>query len=427
MKGILIILDGLADLPCPQLEGKTPLKAAHKPNLNYLASKAELGYMYPVKEDYAPESDAATLSIFSFNPFNFSRGWLEGIGFDLNPKRGDLVLRTNFSTITDLEDRKIVDRRAGRNLSTKEAEIMAKVLNSKVKLPCKFLFKPTIQHRGVLIFEGRFSDNITNTDPAYMTKGKFQARHNFKFSMPLDEEDNTKYSAEVVNDFVRQSFSILNYHTINQNRRKKGFLPANIILTRDAGTEMPKIKKFKKWAAFVYMPLELGISKALGMQTFSFKYPELKGYDVYKNLHTGLKKAAKLAAKTLKKQVNNFDYFYIHFKETDIPGHDNKPKEKKAMIEELDRYFFSSLVRILKKMQKKKRGFDIIITADHSTPCKLKSHSADPVPVLFYNTKENENNKKTEKKKNFSEDSARKGSLGKIYGKDLLKRAGLLK
>ena len=409
MKGVLILIDGVADTGCKQLGGKTPLEIANKPNLDSISRKSELAYMYSVKEKFVPESDKAVLSILGNDVSESLRGQLEALGADIKLQRGDLALRTNFATVASLPEAKVIDRRAGRTLTSVEAEILAKAINDKVKLPCKFIFKNTIQHRGVLVLKGGFSDNITNTDSAYHAAGKFVLAEKFKFSEPLDEEENSKYTANVVNEFVEQSYKILNEHPINLARRKKGLLPANIILTRDAGIEIPKIKKFKKWAAIAYMPLEIGIAKASDMKVFSFNYPNFKNHDVYQNLHDGLKSAAQFAINTLKKQAKNYDYFYIHFKETDVPGHDNKPFEKVAMIEELDRQFFSYIVNLLGK-----RKIRIVVTADHATPCNLKSHSADIIPVLIYNGKEDG--------KSFTENEAKKGK--KIYGKELLDFAG---
>ena len=164
------------------------------------------------------------------------------------------------------------------------------------------------------------------------------------------------------------------------------------------------------------MALEMGFCLLSGMKNFSFKYPPLKGLDSYQNLWKGLKKASKYSIKTIKKNLKKADYCYIHLKETDLPGHDNKPYEKKEMIEYLDKTLFKFLARIapMKKIK-------VVVTGDHSTPCKLKTHSDDPVPVLFYN------GALPKEKKYFNETEARKGKLRKILGKDLFKKVGFVK
>ncbi|MFH1307696.1 MAG: 2,3-bisphosphoglycerate-independent phosphoglycerate mutase [archaeon] len=412
MKGVLVILGGIGDLPSDQLKGKTPLEAAEKPAIDFLAKNGEIGYMYPIKENISTESDTATLSLLGNDPRISLRGQLEALGAGIGAIRGDLALRTNFATIDNLEKGNVTDRRAGRTLTTSDAEILAKSINKQVKLPCKFFFKPTIQHRGILILKGGFSDNVSNTDPSYGEKGKFKPSDKLRFCQALDEKENTEYTANIVNMFISQSFQVLDKHPVNEQRRKKGMLPANILLTRDAGVEIPKLKQMKKWAGIVYMPLEIGIAKAAGMDVLDFEYPAFKDYDVYKNLHAGLEKAAKFAKKMLKKKCRKYDYFYIHFKETDVPGHDNKPHEKVKMIEELDKLFFSYLSKLAIKHKAK-----VVVTGDHSTPCKMKSHSGDPVPILVCDWHANQEIK-------FSEKEARKGRLGKIYGRELLDKIG---
>ena len=153
MKGILVVLDGMADLPCKQLDDKTPLEVAEMPNLDFLAARGEMGYMYSVKQGFIPESDEATVSIFGNELKDSTRGQLEVRGTDLKLVRGDLALRVDFATIDNLKDGNIIDRRAGRTLTTAEAEILSKALN-KITLPCTFVFKPTIQHRAVLVLRG---------------------------------------------------------------------------------------------------------------------------------------------------------------------------------------------------------------------------------------------------------------------------------
>jgi len=409
-KGVLIVIDGVADLPCMALGKKTPLEAAHTPNLDFLASKGELGFMYPVKEDYAPESDTAVISILGNNSFVSSRGQLEALGAGIKMNRGDLALRTNFATITNLKDARIIDRRAGRTLTTKEAWILAKAISKQVKLPVNFVFQPTVQHRGILVLRGGFSDNITNTDPSYHVKGKFKSDNKFKVSQPLDDgDDNSEYTTDIVNKFIVDSHYVLEKHPINKWRKEHGLLPANIILTRDAGIEMPKLKKLENWAAVVYLPVERGIAKASGMSIFYFSYPKMRNHNVYGNLYDALEYAIKFSIKILKRKGRKFDYFYIHFKETDIPGHDGKPEEKKKMIELLDEKFFSFL--------KNMKNVKIAVTADHSTSCEFKSHTSDPVPVLIYDSRKN-----NASRKRFIEIDSKKGKLGKMYGKDFLEK-----
>ena len=411
MKGILVIVDGMGDLDCKQLDGKTPLEAAEMPNLDFLAARGEMGFMYPVKPGFVPGSDEAIVSLFENDLISSTRGQLEARGTDIKLTRGDLTFRVNFATIDSLKKGNILDRRAGRNLTTEEAEILAKALN-KIKLSCNFIFKPTIQHRAVLVFKGGFSDNILGNDSTYI-QGKSKVVEKIGFCKPLDDDENSQYTANIVNEFLSQAFEILDKHPLNEERRKKGFLPANCLLVREPGIEVPKLVQYPHWLAVAYMPLEMGFSKTSGMQVFSFEYPKLKKFDAYENLHEGLKQACNFSIKVLKKNYRKIDYAYIHLKETDLPGHDNKPIEKKMMLEYIDKTLFNFLRKFAPPNEIK-----VVVTADHSTPCKLKSHSSDAVPVLFYN------NSLPKEKKKFCEAQARLGTLGRMNGNELLKRVG---
>jgi 2,3-bisphosphoglycerate-independent phosphoglycerate mutase len=414
MKGILIVVDGMGDLPCSQFGEKTPLEAANMPNASFLATRGELGYMYPVRPGFIPESDEAIVSIFGNELISSTRGQLEARGTDLKLVRGDLALRANFATIDSYKNGNIIDRRAGRTLNTSEAEALAKALNKNIKLPVQFIFKQTIGHRGNLIFKGGFSDNISGNDSAYL-QGKASTSVKISLCKPLDEEDNSQYTANIVNEFLEKAFDILDNHPVNIERKRKGLLPANFLLVRGAGIEVPKLKLYKKWVSAAYMPLEIGFSRVSGMKTFSFNYPALKKLDVYANLYEGLAKACKFSIWVLRKNRKKADYAYLHIKETDIPGHDNRPIDKKEMLEYIDKTLFNFLRKFAPPNKIK-----VVITADHSTPCKQKDHSADPVPVLLYNGS-------IPKERKFTENECRKGTMGRINGKELLAKVGFLK
>jgi 2,3-bisphosphoglycerate-independent phosphoglycerate mutase len=408
MKGVFVIIDGLADLPCKQLRGKTPLEAAETPNLDYLASKGKLGWMFSIKENFIPGTSDAVVSFFGRNWQNYPRGWLEALGVGIDLKNGDLALRANFATIDNLKKRNIIDRRAGRTLTTKEAKLLESDLNKNIRVPAKFIFKSTLQHRAVLVFRGGFSDNITDTDPEYSTNKQFKRK--LRFSVPEDDDDISQYSANIVNNFIEQSFNILDKHPINEKRRKKGFYPANIIITRSPGTSVEKIKRFRRWACSTSVPVMKGICKSLGINLFEFGAVEFKHYDIYSNLRKNLVLEMKKSIKLMKKRRKEFDYFLVYLKEIDAAGHDNKPLEKKEMIEMIDKRLF----RYLRKLEGEK--VKVLVTADHATPCKLKLHSADPVPVLLCDWI----GERGGKERRFTEKGAKKGKLGKIYGKDIL-------
>ena len=412
MKGVLVILDGMGDLPLRQLNEKTPLEVAEMPNLDFLATRGETGLMYPVKPGFVPESDEAIVSIFGNNQIDSTRGQLEARGADLKLMRGDLAFRVNFATVDSLEEGHIVDRRVGRTLTTEEAEELSKALN-KINMSVKFVFKPTIQHRAALVFKGGFSDNISGNDSTY-NQGRSMPSEKVGYCKPLDEDENSQYSANIANEFIEKAYEVLDRHPVNQERRKRGLLSANYLMIRGAGIEVPKLKIYRRWAAVAYMPLEIGFSKLSGMSVHSFDYPKLKGLDAYENLYDGLEEACEFSIKTINKlkKDKSTDYVYVHIKETDLPGHDNKPIEKKMMFEYIDKTLFKFLRKFAPP-----NNIKVAVTGDHSTPCKLKGHSADPVPFLVYNNSEL-------KEKHFSEKEASQGKMGKISGNEFLRKIG---
>lgn len=415
---MFVVISGVADEPCQSLGQVTPLQAARTPNLDDLAGKGEIGYCYTIKEGIAPQSSDALVSLFGQNPSLVSRAALEAVGAGIDFKRGDLVVRTNFATVDDLKSKNILDRRAGRTLTKKEAKVLAKEINQGVKLPFKFEFKPTLHHRGILIFRGGFSDNITNTDPFYGNGLSHNGRAGLKvsFSEPMDDEENSKLSANLVNSFMRQSHEILDKHSLNSIRVKKGLFSANCLLCRDAGNEQVKFKKLKgKWMALGYTPLERGIAQALKMDIYDVKYPGMKSMDVYSNLYSGLNRALKSSIKMMKRNVKKQDYFYIHLKETEVPGMDNKPADKVKMIELIDKKLFGFLKKFVKK-----NGAKLVVTSDRVTSSRMKSTAEGPVPVLYYNPAD-----ELIEEKRFTEEQALKGK--KIIGNKLLESTLLVK
>ncbi len=408
MKKILIVLDGASDLSISKFDGKTPFDVAHTPHLDSLVKKGMMGFMHPINDRIVPGSDNSLISIFG-NDFRICRrGIFEAVGAGFKLKRGDLALRANFGTIDNLKNKKVIDRRAGRTLTNKEAKELADSLNKNVKLPCKFEFRATIQHRGALVLRGGFSDNISSIDSEL--GGKKEKR--FHYSESLDNDENSEYSAKVLNDFVAQAFKVLNNHPVNLKRKEKGLFPANFVFLRGGGIEKPKIKQYRRWMSINSMPLEIGIAKLSGMTNFSFPYPELRDIDVYENLYKGLKKSIDFAIQSIQKNHSDFTGCYIQFKETDVPGHDNKPYDKKKMIEIIDKKFFGFLVKFIEK-----NPLRVVVTCDHSTPCEMKAHSAHPVPVLVYPGKDLTHR--------FNEIESRMGGLGEFYGRDFMRVTGL--
>ena len=404
-------MDGVGDIGKP-----TPLEEADTPNLDEIASKSRVGLMYTIGKGIAPESDTAIFSILGNNITKdyTGRGPIEAFGAGIKWKEGEVVFRANFASF---EGNKLIDRRVKRMLTTEEAKELSKEINKNVKFDDKdsyFRFYPTIEHRGVLIIgnkKRKLYPNITNLDVGYKRIGNIStATSNRKFSLtkPLDEK--SKKTSELINEFFEKVRKALSKSKINERRIKKGLLPANGILVRGGGNKLPNVKNIneltnRKWASVVGMPLETGITKLVGMEVFGFNYPKIKNEDIYSHLFNCLDVEIKNAKEKLKKYWKEFNAFYIHFKETDIPGHDGLRDKKIKMIEEIDKKFFSFA---------KKLDAHLIITADHCTPVSLKRHSDDPVPISIKDG--NDNIKK------FGENYFKNGSIFIEHGWELMKK-----
>jgi len=406
---IYIVIDGMGDLPIEELGNKTPLEVADTPNMDFLAKKGKTGLMYTVKRGVAPESDVAVMSILGYDPFEYhtGRGILEAIGADLAVNNGDLALRCNFATLSN--GKKIADRRAGRDLTEEETAKLSKTLNEEIDLvshPVNFEFRSTIGYRCVLVIrskEDSLSSNISNTDPAYFRQeGLGVAKQTvdmfLKECIPLEDTDEAEISAKLVNEFVEKSHNVLDEHEVNERRAAGGKLKANVILTRDAGHIVPKLFNINKkygvqFVSLTDMPVERGISKLAGMQSSNLPPPT-----------DNLEKDCEIRVRKLFGLLSSFDCFYIHIKGPDEPGHDGKFDLKRQLISIVDKYF---LGKLLKKINLK--DYVVCVTADHSTPCALKAHSDDPVPLLISG-----GNVKADNVDVFSERTCRKGSLGII-------------
>ena len=408
-----IVLDGLGDEPIKELKGKTPLEEAVTPYMDYLAKEGMQGIMYPVKEGIAPESDIAVISLLGYDAYRVytGRGPLEVYAEGLKFSDGDLALRVNFATVEKNSNR-IIDRRVGRNLTTEEASSLAKEINEKVKLTeADFTFKNTVGHRGVLVIRKNknLSGWITNTDPAYKREGVFGvAKEKFDpvvcVSSPMPGYENDEkaiLASKLLNEFTQKSREVLEKSPVNKKREEEGKLPANIILSRDAGDSLPKFKPIKEltglsFACFVQMPVERGIALLCGMDVIDApSYSELdKTYLAWADLAS--------------QKIKDFDGLYIHIKGPDEPAHDGNFLKKKEIIELIDSYFFKTL---LEKIDMK--NSIICVTSDHTTSCIKKAHTDMPVPVLIYGENKDET-------LHFSESEAKKGKLGKFLGKELI-------
>jgi 2,3-bisphosphoglycerate-independent phosphoglycerate mutase len=411
---VYVLLDGIGDLPHTSLNGLTPLEAAYTPNLDSLARMGAMGRVISVGRGIAPQSDIAVFNMlgYSFKDGSYvGRGVIESIGCDIDFRDGDLALRGNFATI-DANSR-IIDRRGGRVISADEAAAVCKTLRENIKFSdrdASLALEPTVAHRVVIRFRHqkmRLSDKVSNTDPAYdkvhgmgIAKETRDEMHVQK-SEPEDDSIEARTAANLLNEFTEQTIQLLRDHPVNRARIASGKKPMNCILARDSGNRYPSLIPINqrhgiKIGCIVDMPVEIGISKVLKMQTF--RAGDISDYE----------EKAIVAAKSLSK-VNAV---YVHIKGPDEFGHDGDARGKKKNIEEIDRRFFGTLMGTIK-------GYSaIVVSGDHSTPCVKKAHSDDPVPLLVSGPSVRQDDSAR-----FTEAYAKRGSLGLVMGADVLDTA----
>ena len=283
---IYVLLDGVGDLPHPDLNGKTPLEAANTPTLDKIASNGSIGEVISVGKGIAPESDIAVFNMlgYKFKHADYvGRGVIESIGIGIDFKDGDLALRGNYSTLNDEEV--IIDRRAGRHIEKEDADGVAKEIEDKLNLSSSgvsVVVSPTIGHRVTVRIRKdsqKLSSRITNTDPAYSNIGGMgvaKAVGDFlkiEKCLPLEDTEDSKFTANLVNEFSEKSIQIMKESQINKKRQNENKKQLSCILLRDAGNKYPDVipineKYGMNFSCIVDMPVEIGISEVLEMKAF---------------------------------------------------------------------------------------------------------------------------------------------------------------
>lgn len=342
-KIVLLVMDGLGGLPLTP-EGKTELETANTPVMDRLAREGSTGLHIPILPGVTPGSGPAHLGLFSYNPVQYEvgRGVLEtlGIGFDLRPE--DVAARGNFCTMD--ENGLITDRRAGR-IPTEECIRLTKKLQENTHVEGVEIFVlPVKEHRFALVLRGEgLSDKLTETDPLVTGKPSLPVE-------PLEDTPEARRTAQLVNEWITQAREVL-----------KDEPRANCLNLRGWGKDpqlpqFPDIYKVKAGAIAVY-PMYRGVARLVGMNLLEH------GSDIAEEFEA------------LKAHWDEYDFFFLHVKPTDSRGEDGNFEAKVKVIEEVDRHV-AELLQLKPDV--------LIITGDHSTPAKLKSHSWHPVPFLLW-------------------------------------------
>ena len=375
-KIVLLVLDGLGDLPHPAHEGRTPLEAARTPNLDRIAPAAALGRLLPVAQGITPGSGPGHLGLFGYDPIETTvgRGVLEAIGAGLELRPGDVAARANFCTVDDAGV--VTDRRAGRISSETCARLVDVLRGSLARIEdVDLILEPGKGHRFVAVLRGPgLAGEVSDADP-----------HHEGVPIPLaraqEAGPGSARAAHVVNAFLTGARRVLAAES-----------PANAVLMRGLSSR-PRLasyaEKFRlRAAALAAYPMYRGVAQLAGMRVVPVGEPPADAFAA--------------AAR----RWSEFDYFFIHVKATDMAGEDGDFGAKVAAIEAVD----AALPDLLALQP------DVLcITGDHSTPVMVRGHSWHPVPVLVHARFCG-----ADQAARFHEKSARGGSLGVLASRDLI-------
>lgn len=393
----MIVLDGLGDRPVLSQGYRTPLEAAVTPNMDRLSKGGLLGLIDPISPGVKPGSDVANMALLGYDPNRYytGRGALEALGAGLVLHPGEIAFRCNFATVD--HSMRVVDRRAGRihrYTSRLSKELNRMKLESTPDL--KVEFKPTVEHRAVLVFRGSgLSRMVSDPDPK---------AHGLKVvqSKPLEKTHEAKKTAQALNEFVRTSHEKLKHHQVNKERIERGEAPANIVLPRGPGTnpELPSFKtKFNLRASCVTGTVLIkGICRATGVQVLHVR--QATG---------GLRTDLGAKVKSVIDSFAQSDLVFLHIKGADVASHDGDFKSKVRFLEEAD----GAIGKIMDEVDIAENY--ILVTGDHSTPVEIREHSGDPVPVAMGGP-----DVPSSRVTKFCEAAASRGNLGRLRGLDLM-------
>jgi 2,3-bisphosphoglycerate-independent phosphoglycerate mutase len=340
-KIILLVMDGLGGLPI-EPGGPTELEAANTPNLDRLAAEGTLGQTVPVRRGITPGSGPAHLGLFGYDPVEFEvgRGVLEATGIGMTVSKGHVAVRGNFCTV-DAEG-KIIDRRAGRIPSDEAIPIVNELQEIEIE-GVDVDVRPVREYRFAAVMSGKgLSANIEDTDPQQTGVAPLPAR-------ALDGESEA--CARYFNQWIAAAREKL------QSQPKANALTLRGFSTDPGLPQFPEIFGLRAGCIAVY-PMYRGVSKLVGMELIEFEgeTPEQEFL-------------------VASQRWNDYDFFFIHIKKTDSKGEDGNFEGKVKIIESVD----AALPQLMDL-----NPDVVLVTGDHSTPAKMRSHSWHPVPALLW-------------------------------------------
>lgn len=413
-KCVLLVIDGMADLPDPSRNlKKTPLELSKTPNLDKIAMEGKLGYVHSIGYWKIGGSDTSHVALLGYDPWKTytGRGPIEVAGTHVDLKPGDVSIRCNYCTVG--KDFILEDRTAG--YVREGIEDLARAINEKIILSddkVKFEFRNSADYRCVVYFRGsNISANISDMDPSYdiivdTDQELIDIKQNPRIvdCKPRDDTLEAAHMADLLNEWVRKVYKVLDSHPVNIRRKKDGKPIANCIMPRGPG-ETPIYESFEqKWGLKGACVAGTGLIKGIGKLT-RMAIPDVPGATGY--IDSDLLAKAK---KTISLLKNGCDFILVHIEGTDEVSHDKNLEQKIMMLEKSDQMLGHLMDNV-------PAGTLICTLSDHSTPIVKGDHTADPSPLGLWMKDAPNFGDGIEK---FSEKTACLGSLDHVEGKDLM-------
>ncbi len=368
MKYLVLLCDGMADIPFESLGNKTPMECAHKPYMDKLAKTAEVGMCRTVAAGLKPGSDVANLSVMGYDPMvcYTGRSPLEAASIGVDLKETDVALRCNIVTLSDeenYEDKTMVDYCAG-DISTEEAHKIIATIDKELGNEI-YKFYGGVSYRHCLVVDNGTVE-LGNMTPPHDISGKVIGEY-------LSDHENAK----PLIDLMKKSYNLLKDHPVNVERISKGLRPANSIWLWGEGKK-PALQSFKEKngvCGCVVSAVDLlkGIGICARMET-----PEVAGVTGY--LDTDFEAKTNAGIEAFK---NGTELVYLHFEAPDECGHRGEAHNKVKAIEYIDS---RSLKLLLHYLEGCGEDYRILIMPDHPTPLCTMTHSSEPVPYLLYDS-----------------------------------------
>ncbi|MCD7767072.1 MAG: cofactor-independent phosphoglycerate mutase [Lachnospiraceae bacterium] len=367
MKYIVILGDGMADEPQEALNGRTPLEAAVTPAMDELAKTGEIGLVKTIPDGMAPGSDTANLAVLGYNPREYytGRSPLEALSIGVPMKDTDVAMRCNLVTLTEeepYEQKRILDHSSGE-ISTEDAEVLLKAVQEELENETYQFYVGTSYRHCMIQANGTISA-LENLIPPH--------DHLTEVIGPYLPADETLLAMQ------KRSYEILANHPINLERKAKGLNPANSCWFWGAGTK-PMVDSFEKKNGVkgtMISAVDLLKGIAIGAEMQVVLVPGANG-----GLHTNYEGKAQAAVDALLK--DGADYVYVHLEAPDEMGHQGSLERKLQAIENLDQ----RIIRIVKEqMDASGEPYRMLVMPDHPTPICIRTHTADPIPYLLYDS-----------------------------------------